>query len=125
MIKPWLELDPNDFSNRWWNMSFILDEEDAKLNKSMEDIKCLFIIQDCNDVGNNYWRCCKWYKNSCNRYFNIIYETNWILNKRLVEIFDGEIVYLLENPDIKFKASNCKYVHDVEQNIFVKILERI
>ena len=124
MDKPWLELDPNDFKSRWWNMSDIVDDEDAKINKKIEDIECYFIIQDCN-IGGIYFRIFKWYKNSKNRFFSIICENQWEFNKKLINIFDGDYIYLLENPDIKFKANKCRYIKDLYSDKFVKILERI
>ena len=125
MEKPWLKLDPNDFKSRWWNKTDIIDIESAGTQKNVDDIICYFIIQDCNSVGFLFWRVSIWYKNDKNRYSNILYESEWIFNKKLEETFDEEIIYLIKNPDIKFKANDCIFAKDEYQKMYCKFFERI
>ena len=124
MEKPWLNLNPNDFSSFWWNKTDIIDVESAKIKKSSDDVICYFIIQDCHSLGFLFWRLSVWYQNDKNRYCSIIYDYEWIFNKKLEEIIDEEIVYLIENPNIKFKVNDCIFVKD-DQKKYCKIFERI
>ncbi len=119
-LKPWFNLSPNDFTERWWRITEIIDENYIP-NK--EDIISYYIIQDGSMCGN-FWYISCWYKNCLNRYTDIIYESNWNFDKKMQEISEGDVVSLLDNPEIKFKAYNCKYAFE-EQTEYCKILERI
>jgi hypothetical protein len=118
--KPWVDLSPCDLTKRWWRITEIIDEKYAP-NKF--DLRCCYIIQDGN-MNGNFWYIACWYLYCPNRYTNILYEYNWMFDKKLSEISEGDIVSLLDNPEIKFKAYNCKNSLE-EQKQFCKILERI
>ncbi len=118
--KPWLNLSPNNFTEKWWRIIDIIDE---KYIQNLHDIRCYYIIQDGN-MNGNFWYIASWYLYCPNRYTDILYESTWIFDKKLSEISEGDIVSLLDNPEIQFKAYNSKYSLE-EQNKFCKILERI
>lgn len=119
-FKPWFHLSPNDFTERWWRTTEIID---YNISPNINDIQCYFIIQDANMCGN-LWYVASWYLNCPNRYTNTLYESTWNFDKKLSEITEGDIVTLLDNHEIKFKAFECKLVFE-EQIPFCKILERI
>jgi hypothetical protein len=118
--KPWFQLSPNEWHNKWWKITDIIDET---LKPDEFDIECYFIIQDCN-MNGNFWHFSCWYFNCPNRYSWTVYESDWFLNKKLSDIFEGDTVYLLDNIGIKYKAYNSPHVFD-EQKKFCKILVRM
>lgn len=122
MDKPWFNLDPNNFEERWWTHSSIYDEETAKIQKNQKDVRCLLIIQDSNLMGHEYWRCSTWYKNDSNRYYHIIYGNNeWPFDVSLVDMKEGDII---TKDNLKFMVFYTKYGSPCQLN-FLKILERI
>lgn len=122
MENPWFKLNANNFNDRWWLYSSILNTETAKKEKNVNDIICILIIQDTNDVGMEYWRCNTWYKDDPNRYLNVIYNKNeWTFDKPLVEMKEGDIVTSNNN---KYKVYNSKFSFP-DQVDFLKIMERI
>lgn len=120
MSKPWFQLNPNEWLDRWWKTTELIDETQQP---EENDIECHFIIQDCSMCGN-FWHVSSWYFNCPNRYYSTVYKSDWFLHKNLSEILEGDVVYLLDNTDIKFKAYNSPYIFD-EQSKFCKILVRI
>lgn len=118
--KPWFKLDPNNFSDRWWLYTSIVDTETAKIQKTEADVLCYLIIQDHN-ISSAFYRISTWYKNDPNRYVTIDSDYTWKFNKKLIDIKEGDIINI-ENG--KFYAYNCKYVLP-HQKEFCKILERI
>lgn len=122
MEKEWFQLNPNDFCTRWWKCTEIriptINEEN-----SLNNTKAYIIIQDGN-MGGNFWHVCTWYKNNPNRYSHIISETEWFLNKKLIDMNEGDIVYIINDPEIKFKVFFCGF-SSYEQLNYCKILERI
>jgi hypothetical protein len=120
IFKPWLDLSPNNFMERWWKVTEIID---VNVRPNNNDIQCYFIIQDGNMCGN-FWYVASWYLNCPNRYTNTLYESTWNFDKKLSKIVEGDIVTLLDNPEIKFKAYECKFAFE-DQRQFCKILERI
>ena len=44
---PWTELNPNDFTSHWWNISLVNDTELYNQFKDVNQIICHLIIQDC------------------------------------------------------------------------------
>lgn len=120
IYKPWFDLSPNDFTERWWRITEIIDEN---INPNIDDIMCYFIIQDGN-MGGNFWYTASWYLNCPNRYTYTLYKNTWFFDKQMKEISEGDIISLKDKPNIKFKAYNCKHVFK-EQIKYCKILERI
>jgi len=120
IYKPWFHLSPNEFTERWWRVTEIVDENAKPID---DDIMCYFIIQDGNMSGN-FWYLTSWYINCPNRYTSVLYPSTWKFNKKMKDISEGDIVSLKENPNIQFKAYNCKLVFE-EQMEYCKILERI
>ena len=121
--KPWLQLNPNDFSTQWWRSSHIIDTNSAKLITTATEVNCHFIIQDSNICGE-YWRVSTWYNNDPNRYSTIMGQSTWNFSKPLIEMKENYVVYINTNPDIKFKVYNCKF-SETEQQDYCKILERV
>jgi hypothetical protein len=117
--KPYLYLSPND-NYKWWRITEIIDETYVQINT---DIECYFIIQDANMCGN-FWYISTWYFNCPNRYSKTVYNSCWPFDKQFSDILEGDVISLLDSPDIKFKVHNCKNVFE-EQTNFCKILERI
>jgi len=120
--KPWLQLNPNDFSTQWWRSSHIIDANSAKIFKSENEAICYFIIQDSNMCGE-YWRVSKWYNNDPNRYSTVLGKTNWNFSSSLIQMKENDIVYLNDNSNIKFKVYFCRFSED-NQRDYCKILER-
>jgi len=119
--KPWFNLNPNNFNDRWWLYSSIVNTQTDKLDKIDDNIICQLIIQDTNDVGYEFWRCSTWYKDDPNRYSQNIYGNDWKFNKSLRDMKEGEIVIKNNN---RYKVYNCKF-GSPDQIDFCKILERI
>lgn len=120
MDKPWFNLDPNNFADRWWLYSSITDNECYRKPKIYDDVICHLIIQD-NNMGGEFYRISTWYKNDPNRYVTLVYNYNWDFDKPLVVMKEGEIVSRFP---YKFQVYNCKF-SDIYQKDFCKILERI
>jgi hypothetical protein len=121
--RPWLQLNPNDFSTQWWRSSHIIDANNAKIVKSDNEVICYFIIQDSNMCGE-YWRVSTWYNNDPNRYSTVLGQTNWNFSSSLIAMKENDIVYLNHNPNIKFKVNLCRFSED-NQKDYCKILERV
>lgn len=122
MEKEWFKLNPNDFSTRWWRCTEIRDSTIIPEN-DLNNVNAYIIIQDGN-MGGNFWHICTWYKNNPNRYSQIISEPGWFLNKKLTDMNEGDTVYAINDPEIKFKVFFCIY-GSREQINYCKILERI
>ena len=120
MDKPWFKLDPNNLLDRWWLYTSITDTKIASQPKSNDDIICFLVIQDHN-IGGDFYRISKWYKNDPNRYVIKVNNLNWIFDKRLVDMKEGEIVTRFP---YKFQVYNSKFC-DANQKKYLKILERI
>jgi len=121
--KSWFQLNPNDFSTQWWRSSHIIDTNSLKISKEDTEVNCHFIIQDSNICGE-YWRVSTWYKNDPNRYSTIMGQNAWNFSKALILMKENDIVYLNDNPNIKFKVYLCRFLED-NQNDYCKILERV
>lgn len=121
--KPWTLLDPNDFKSMWWRKNHILDINMCQYEKEPKDILAYYIIQDGNMAGN-FWHITSWYINDPNRYNHIICENEWPFNTQLINMKPSDIVYLTENPDIKFNVYYSDFGSS-NQKEFCKILERI
>jgi hypothetical protein len=119
--KPWFKLDPNNYKDRWWLYSSIVNTQTHKLEKKDKDIICQFIIQDKNNDGIDFWRCSTWYKDDPNRYLHTIYENDWKFDRPLQNMKEGDIT--VQNNNI-FKVYNCSFSHP-DQVDFSKIFERI
>lgn len=122
-VKPWELLDPNDFKTKWWRQSLILDSLKASLVKTNEESLAHLIIQDGN-LGGNFWHLCSWYQNDPNRYNTTLYWFDWPFNKTLIDIDNNDIIFIKNNPEIKYIAKNCQFSDDYQQK-YCKILERI
>jgi hypothetical protein len=120
MSKPWFQLSPNEGRERWWRITELIDDTQKP---EENDIECHFVIQDCGMCGN-FWYISSWYVNCPNRYSSTVYDFDWFFKKKLNEISEGDIVCLLDNPHIQFKAYNSPHVFN-EQRKFCKILVRI
>ena len=124
-MKPWNTLNPNDFKSMWWRKTDIVDFEKYQSDKYPKNILAYKIIQDAN-IGGHYWYVSTWFFNDPNRYNSTIFSTNWLFNKELTDMKEGDIVYLKDYPDIKFKVYYCKFVSQSQYQVnFCKILERI
>jgi len=121
-INPWFQLDPNNHYERWWRITEIIDETQNP-DIDINNVKCYFIIQDCNMCGN-IWHVSCWYNYCPNRYSTTISKSDWFLNKQLSDISEGDVVCLNEDINIQFKAYNSPFTHE-EQQQFCKILVRI
>jgi hypothetical protein len=121
MDKPWFNLNPNNYNDRWWKYSSILSAEADKTEKHENNIVCRLILQDVNFAGHIYWRCSTWYKNDPNRYNDIIYRLDWPFDVSLVNMKENDII--VKN-DSKYKVHYCKF-SNADQIDFCKILERI
>lgn len=119
----WFLLDPNDFQSKWWKNNEIVDPNKFNDNKELKDILAVYIIQDGN-MGGNYWYVSKWYSNDPNRYNRILFQNNWPFNKELTQMKPGDIIYLLDNSDIKFNVYYSNFALP-NQKKFCKILQRI
>ena len=117
-VKPWFQLNPNDYTTQWWRSSNIINNNYTQLYKDEKDILCHFILQDCNIAGE-YWRVSTWYENDPNRYSQILFQNEWKFSK------EHDIVHLNTNTDIKFKVSLCSFLIQENQINFCKILERV
>ncbi len=124
MDKPWFELDPNNFNNRWWLYSSIKNTQTDSIEKTDENIICHLIVQDTNMVGHKFYRFSTWYKDDPNRYMSIKYDTNWGMNKTIKDLTDIKEGDILIKDNIKFNVYKCKY-GSPGQVEFCKILERI
>jgi hypothetical protein len=120
MEKPWLNLDPNNFDDRWWLYTSIFDTNASKREKNDSDIVCYFILQDHN-IGGKFYRVSVWFKNDPNRYMYVKYDSDWIFDKKLNEMNEGDII---STYTCKFKAYNCRFALPFQINM-CKILERI
>ena len=124
-MKPCNTLNPNDFKSMWWRKTDIVDFEKYQTDKYPKNILAYKIIQDAN-IGGHYWYVSTWFFNDPNRYNSTIFSTNWLFNKELTDMKEGDIVYLTDYPDIKFKVYYCKFVSQSQYQVnFCKILERI
>lgn len=122
MDKPWFKLNPNNFSDRWWLYTSIVNTKTAQIEKKDTDIICYFIIQDYNNnINSVFYRTSVWYRDDPNRYLIIDSDYTWKFNKKLRDIKKGDIVI---TGDEKFNAYNCNFCLP-EQQEFCKILERI
>lgn len=121
MEKPWLNLDPNNFDDRWWLYTSIFDTNTSKIVKNDSDIICYFILQDHN-IGGKFYRISVWFKNDPNRYMYVKYDRDWIFDKKLNEMNEGDIITTFD--DSKFKVYNCRFALPFQINM-CKILERI
>lgn len=121
MDKPWFNLDPNNFNDRWWKYSSILSVEAYKIEKQENNVICYLILQDMNDMGHVYWCCSTWYKNDPNRYNDIIFGHKWPFKISLVDMKEGDII--VKN-DLKYKVHYCSFSAP-NQIDYCKILERI
>lgn len=120
MDKPWFNLNPNNFTDKWWLYSNILDTNQASITKSNMDVICYFIIQD-NNMAGIFYRVSIWYKDDPNRYQCIKYENESNFDKKLKDMREGDIVYMF---DCKFKVYNCRFSEPSQLDL-CKILERI
>ena len=123
-IKPWSQLNPNDYTTQWWRFSNIIDNNYTQLFKEEKDILCHFILQDCNIAGE-YWRVSTWYNDDPNRYAQILFQNEWTFSKLLIDMKEHDIVHLNTNTHIKFKVSLCSFATQENQIDFCKILERV
>lgn len=121
MEKPWFNLNPNNFKDRWWLYSEILDRETNKKLKNEDDILCQLILQDINDMGHVRWRVSTWYENDPNRYCDIIFGHQWPFDIELVNMKEGHII---EKNNLKYKVHYCSFSNP-NQIDYCKILERI
>ena len=119
--KPWFELDLNNFNYPWWLYSNIKDINAAAVYKNPADVLCHFIIQDTNNMGHIFYHFSTWYKNDPNRYAYINYSNEWIFDKILTEMKEGDNI---TDTNIEFKVFKCAFGTE-EQTKFCKILERI
>jgi len=124
MDKPWLQLDPNDFTTQWWRYSNIVDNDLNIIIKDVNNTLCHFILQDCN-LGGIFWRVSTWYNNDPNRYSETVYQNEWNFSKSLIDMQKNDIVCLNTNTNIKFKVSLCKFIRRPYDISFCKILERV
>ena len=85
--KRWFNLDSNNYKDRWWLYSSIVNTQTHKLEK--KNIICQFIIQDKNNDGIDFWRCSTWYKDDPNRYLHNIYENDCKFNRPLQNMKEG------------------------------------
>ena len=120
--RPWTLLNPNEYTSMWWKQTEIINVELYDIRKSLDVSLAHFIIQDGN-MGGNFWHVCSWYINDPNRYSTIYYPNNWPFNKPLTDMSENETVYLINNPNVKFIVSLCKFSLP-EQTNFCKILQR-
>ena len=120
--KPWCLLNPNDFQFMWWRTSEIVDVSVAQDTKHPKHVLAYNILQDGNMAGN-FWHFSVWYICDPNRYVDIIYENQWPFNKALTDMIPGDVVYLTENPDVRFDVYYSPFGTQEQQN-FCKILER-
>lgn len=122
MDKPWFNLDPNNFNDRWWLYTSIVDTEASKKDKHEYNTLCYLILQDHN-MGGIFYRVSVWFKDDPNRYTYIKSDAydDWIFDKKLNEMKEGDIV---NTHDCKFKVYDCKF-SSPSQLDFCKILERI
>jgi hypothetical protein len=120
MDKPWFRLSPNDFKDRWWLYTSIIDTKSASIVKHDINILCYLIIQDYDKRGI-FYRVLTWFKNDPNRYLYIKYDDDWIFDKPLKYMNVGEIVQTHNN---KFKVYDCAFLTPLQKE-FCKILERI
>jgi len=125
MNKPWFDLNPNNFRDRWWLYSSITNTKSASTIKNETDVICHLILQDNNDMGKVFYRVSTWYKNDPNRYLTIRYDTKDLkINKTingLADFKEGDIVII---NDIKFAVYKCRF-GGPDQVEYCKILERI
>jgi hypothetical protein len=115
---PWFKLDLNNFNDPWWLQSDIKDTNYAAIYKNQEDVLCHFIIQDTNNMGHIFYRFSTWYQNDPNRYAYINYSNEWIFNKRLKDMKEGDIV---TGSNMAFKVFNTPFGNEY-QSQFCKIL---
>ena len=120
--KPWFNLNPNNYNDRWWLYSSIVNTKTDKLPKNDDNIICQLIIQYTNDVGMECWRCSTWYKDDPNRYSQNIYDKNdWKFDESLRNMKEEDIIIKNNN---RYKVYNCRFSHP-NQVDFCKILEKI
>jgi hypothetical protein len=111
-VKPWLLLDPNDYTSPYWVKTNNNSYKSINTNKN---IIAYIIIQDCNQ-GGEYFRYFAWFENDNNRYTDIDFE--WIFNKPLTDMQHNDVVTNINN--------KLKYiVNDKFNNKFIKIFEII
>jgi len=120
MYKPWFNLDPNNLNDRWWLYNSIVDTKKESMKKNDMDIQCYLILQDHN-IGGIFYRICIWYKDDPNRYVYTMFKYDWIFDKTLKDMYEGDIV---ETYGSKFKVYNCRFSSPYQLD-FCKILERI
>ena len=120
MEKPWFNLNPNNFDDRWWLYTSIFNTNTSKREKNDSDIVCYFILQDHNIAGK-FYRVSVWFKNDPNRYMYVKYDRDWIFDKKLTDMNEGDIVTTCTS---KFKVYNCRFALPFQINL-CKILERI
>jgi hypothetical protein len=120
MDKPWFKLDPNNLRDRWWLYTSITDTKKAFIDKNNMNIQCYFIIQDHN-MGNNFYRISVWFKDNPNRYACVKHDYDWLFDKKLNEMNEGDIVNIYS---CKFKVYNCRFVSPLQIDM-CKILEII
>lgn len=121
MEKPWFTLDPNNLKDRWWLYTSVTDTNKASIPKHDIDIYCYLIIQENNGKGDIFYRVSVWFKDDPNRYSFVEYENDWIFDKKLHEMKEGDIV---NTYSCKFKVYNCSFLSPLQINM-CKILERI
>ena len=120
MDKPWFKLNPNNYNDRWWLYTSIVDTEAAKREKNDLDIMCYLILKDYNKEGL-FYRVSIWFKNDPNRYLYVKCDKDWIFNKRLNDMSEGDIV---STYSCKFKVYDCSFIEPFKKDM-CKILERI
>lgn len=121
MEKPWFKLDPNNLKDKWWMYTSITDTKKRYIEKNDLDIQCYFIIEERNNYGDIFYRISVWFKDDPNRYLFIKYDFDWIFDKKLYEMNEGDIV---NTHKCKFKVYNCIFSSPREISR-CKILERI
>ena len=119
ILKPWFELDLNNFSNNWWLRSDIKNTNYMAIYKNPADVLCHFIIQDTNNMGHIFYRFSTWYQNDPNRYSYINYANEWPFTKSLKEMKEGDIV---TDTNMKFNVFECPFATNSQRD-FCKILE--
>ena len=110
--KPWLSLTPDDES-KWWIVSnnIYLSENLTNLTQIR---RAYFIIQDCNMMGNSYFRYFYWLDGSNQRRF--IIDSEWWFDVPISNMKTGDI-------GIETRTQQKYIVNDKFNNPYVKILE--